>query len=145
MNESLAMWWWVAAGAVVVAELTTGTVYLLMVALGLAFGAVAAHMGWGLNAQFVAAALVGGLTTAGWHVYRRGHRVEPPAQQNRDVNLDIGERVLVPSWSAQGTARIKYRGTDWSARIAPGVVAAAGEHTITAIEGSILILSPIKN
>jgi membrane protein implicated in regulation of membrane protease activity len=142
MNESFAMWWWVAAGAVVIAELTTGTVFLLMVALGLAFGALAAHLGWGFNAQLAAAALVGGLTTAGWHFYRHRHRVATPVQQSRDVNLDIGKRVQVPAWSAQGTARIHYRGTYWSARITPGAAAAPGEHTITAIDGITLILTP---
>ena len=34
--------WWLAAGAVVVAELLTGTFYLLMVAVGLAAAALAA-------------------------------------------------------------------------------------------------------
>ena len=34
--------WWLAAGAVVVAELLTGTFYLLMVALGLVAAAIPA-------------------------------------------------------------------------------------------------------
>jgi membrane protein implicated in regulation of membrane protease activity len=145
MNESLAMGWWVAAGVVVIAELVTGTVYLLMVALGLACGAVAAHWGLGLNQQITVAALVSSLSTASWHFYRRRHSVNTPAHQNRDVNLDIGERVQVPAWSADGTARIVYRGTHWSARLASSAVAMPGEHTITAIEGNTLFLTPLRH
>ena len=52
--------WWLAAGAVVVAELLTGTFYLLMVAVGLSASALAAHLGLPIAAQLVAAALVGG-------------------------------------------------------------------------------------
>jgi membrane protein implicated in regulation of membrane protease activity len=144
MSESLAIWWWVAAGGVVVAELTTGTVYLLMVALGLACGALAAHGGLDLSSQITAAALVGSLSTAAWHFYRRKHSINAPSHQNRDVNLDIGERVHVPAWSSDGTARIVYRGSHWAARIAAGAAAAPGEHTITAIEGNTLFLSPFK-
>ena len=44
MDFSIATLWWVAAGIVVAAELATGTFYLLMIALGLAAGAVAGHL-----------------------------------------------------------------------------------------------------
>ena len=37
--------WWLAAGAAVIVELLTGTFYLLMLTLGLAAGALAAHAG----------------------------------------------------------------------------------------------------
>ena len=52
--------WWLAAGAVVVAELLTGTFYLLMVALGLVAAALAAHLGLASALQMVSAAIVGG-------------------------------------------------------------------------------------
>ena len=41
--------WWLMAGAAVVAELLTGTFYLLMLAIGLAAGALAAHLGVGME------------------------------------------------------------------------------------------------
>ena len=37
--------WWLTVGALVAAELATGTFYLLMLALGAAAGAMAAHAG----------------------------------------------------------------------------------------------------
>ena len=70
MDLSTATFWWVAAGVVVAAELATGTFYLLMMALGLAAAAIAAHLGLSLNGQIVAAALVGGGSTALWHWHR---------------------------------------------------------------------------
>mgnify|MGYP006147005675 CR=1 FL=1 len=51
--------WWLLAGAVVALELFTGTFYLLMLALGMAAGALAAHAGAGLAVQLVVAAGVG--------------------------------------------------------------------------------------
>ncbi|MBC7547724.1 MAG: NfeD family protein, partial [Polaromonas sp.] len=47
MNESGI--WWLLAGGVVIAELLTGTFYLLMMAIGLVAGALAAHAGLGLT------------------------------------------------------------------------------------------------
>ena len=47
MDLSSASLWWVAAGIAVAVELATGTFYLLMIALGLAAAAIAAHLGAG--------------------------------------------------------------------------------------------------
>ncbi len=143
MEFSIATLWWVAAGVAVAAELATGTFYLLMIALGLAAGAVATHLGFGVSAQVIAAALIGGGATAYWH-WRRYHQPQsPPARENRDVNLDIGERVNVSAWAADRTARVQYRGSTWTARLAPGAVAAPGEHLVSAVEGNWLVLSPL--
>ncbi len=90
-----ATFWWVAAGVAVAAELGTGTFYLLMIALGLAAAAVAAQVGVGVTAQLAVAALVGGGATVVWHLTRARQRVDEPAATNRDVNLDIGDRVHV--------------------------------------------------
>jgi len=136
--------WWVAAGIAVAAELATGTFYLLMMALGLAAGAIAAHLGLPESAQVVSAAVVGGGATAFWHWRRtrRPHRL--PAREDRDVNLDIGERVQVTEWAPDGTARVTYRGSGWPARLARGAVARSGEHDIVAVEGNWLVLAPRK-
>ena len=143
MEISTATGWWVAAGLAVAAELGTGTFYLLMIALGLAAAAIAAHLGLSVPLQLVAAALVGGGATAFWYWHRRSRdSTDRAAHENRDVNLDIGERVFVPAWSADRTARIQYRGSGWTARLAPGAPAVRGEHTIAAVEGNWLVLSP---
>ncbi len=142
MTLSAATLWWVAAGIAVAAELATGTFYLLMIALGLGAGAIAAHVGLSSTWQVAGAALVGVAATALWHWKRARHPHSPPPELNRDVNLDIGERVQVEAWGQDGTARVNYRGTQWTARLAPGAARTAGEHRVTAVEGNWLVLSP---
>lgn len=142
MDFSASTFWWVLAGLAIAAELTTGTFYLLMIALGLAAGAVAAHLGLGLSLQIVSAAVVGAVTTAAWHWRRMSRPRSAPAAENRDVNLDVGERVHVAAWNDDRSARITYRGTTWTARLVPGAPAAAGEHIVKAVEGNALILAP---
>jgi membrane protein implicated in regulation of membrane protease activity len=144
MDISTATGWWVAAGIAVAAELGTGTFYLLMIALGLAAGAVAAHLGATASMQLVAAALVGGGGTALWYWRRRVREPDDDraAHENRDVNLDIGERVHVRAWAADRTARVQYRGSGWTARLAPDAPAVGGEHVVVAVEGNWLVLAP---
>ena len=142
MDLSASTFWWVAAGVAVAVELATGTFYLLMIALGLAGAGVVAMFGLGLTAQIVSAALVGGGATALWHRRRFNQPLSAPARENRDVNLDIGERVNVRAWNTEGTAQVQYRGSTWTARLAPGAVAASGEHLVSAVEGNWLVLTP---
>jgi len=143
MDFSTATFWWVAAGLAVAIELATGTFYLLMIALGLGAGAIAAYAGLGVSAQVIVAALIGGGATALWHWRRFQQPQSAPARENRDVNLDIGERVHVTAWGADRTARVQYRGSAWTARLAPGAVAAPGEHLVIAVEGNWLVLAPL--
>jgi membrane protein implicated in regulation of membrane protease activity len=146
MGVSAAGFWWIAAGIAVAAELTTGTFYLLMIALGLAAGAVAAHLGVSSAAQVIVASLLGGGATALWHWRRmRAPRSEPVAR-NRDAHLDVGERVHVDAWNADRTARVTYRGSAWTVRLAPDAAAALpGEHMVAAVEGNWLVLAPLAS
>jgi len=143
MDLSNASVWWIAAGVAVAAELATGTFYLLMIALGLGAGALAAHLGSTQPIQLLVAAVVGGGATALWH-WRRVSTAGPalPTAEDRDVNLDIGERVNVPAWASDGTARVSYRGSTWAARLQPGAPAVPGEHVVAAVEGNWLVLAP---
>jgi membrane protein implicated in regulation of membrane protease activity len=139
---STATLWWVAAGLAVAIELATGTFYLLMIALGAVAGALAAHLGLATTAQIVTAAIVGGGATALWHWKRASHPRSAPAASNRDVNLDIGERVQVKNWQPDRTTRVSYRGSTWTARLAPGAGAVAGEFQVVAVENNWLVLAP---
>ena len=142
MGLSAASLWWIAAGAAVAVELGTGTFYLLMIALGLAAGAVAAQVGGVEPIQFGVAAIVGGGATAVWHWRRRASRGPVvPTARDHDVNLDIGERVHVTAWAGDRTARVSYRGSTWQARLQPGVPPGAGEHVVAAVEGNWLVLA----
>ena len=136
--------WWLLAGSAVAVELLTGTFYLLMLAIGLAAAALAAHLGLSVSAQSVVAALVGGGAVVGWHLVRQRRPKELPAASNRDVNLDIGETVQVARCSVDGTTQVKYRGAQWTAVPAPGTVPVAGPHRIREVVGSRLVIEQLQ-
>ena len=133
-------WWWVAAGIAVAVELGTGTFYLLMIAAGLAAGAIAAHLGLDATLQVVAAAVVGGGAVAAWHVKRGREPQAGPARSNPDVNPDIGETVHVQAWNADGTTGVQYRGAHWTAVAMPGSAHEPGPHRIREVVGNRLVL-----
>lgn len=136
--------WWLLAGALVALELVTGTFYLLMLAVGVAAGAVAAHLGWGLTAQLVAAAVVGVAAVLVWQRWGFARRL--PADANQDVNLDIGQTVHVAEWLADGTAHVRYRGADWTVSLAHDQHSQTapphppGTYRIVAVQGSRLVV-----
>jgi membrane protein implicated in regulation of membrane protease activity len=136
--------WWLAAGALVATELATGTFYLLMLALGCAAGAVAAHAGLGATAQILTAAALGGGATVAWHLKRSRQPKAQPAESNRDVNLDIGQLVHVSAWAPDGTARVQYRGAAWSVRFCQTGAPSIGEHVIVAVHGNELRVAPVS-
>jgi len=142
MEMSASTLWWVLAGLLVVAELLTGTFYLLMLALGSAAGAIAAHLGLIGAQQMVVAALVGGGATAIWHFRRARAPRSAPAASNRDVNIDIGQTVQVEAWSDKGLARVPYRGASWEVRHVGTGEPASGEHVIVAVHGNRLDVAP---
>lgn len=135
--------WWLLAGAAVGVELVTGTFYLLMVAIGLAAGAIAAHLGFGPTLQLAVVAVVGLAATLVLRQMRGRQPASEPAESNRDVNLDVGERVQVDIWAADDTGRVNYRGASWQVRLAPGAIRAPGPHRVVAVDGSVLVVSPV--
>jgi membrane protein implicated in regulation of membrane protease activity len=135
--------WWLLTGAAVAVELLTGTFYLLMLAIGLAAGAIAAHAGASLTVQLITAAAVGGGAVAAWHLQRGKRPGEPDAAANRDVNLDIGEVVQVDAWDADGTASVKYRGANWTVVALAGAVHGTGPHRVREVIGNRLVVEKI--
>ena len=142
MGWSASTGWWVVAGLLVAVELASGTFYLLMLALGAAAAALVAHAQASFSVQVAVAALVGGGAVAAWHLLRVRQPAAPPAEANRDINLDIGTRVQVSAWNADGTARVPYRGATWSARHSGSGAPRPGVHVIVAVNGSELMLQP---
>ncbi|NNG21746.1 NfeD family protein [Telluria aromaticivorans] len=134
------MSWLVAAGILVVAELFTGTFYLLMIAIGLGAGALAALSGASGSTQTFVAAVVGLAATAILHRSRFGRPARSEASRDRNVNIDIGQRVVVSNWQ-DGRARAMYRGALWDIELGPGAQPEAGDFRIVEVLGSRLIVS----
>ena len=133
--------WWLATGGAIAVELLSGTFYLLMLATGFAFAALAAHLGYGQSTQVVVAAVVGGGAVVGWHLRQMKRKnQEPPAQANANVNLDIGETVQIDDWYADGTADVHYRGARWTAVHRAGVTPSPGAHKVAELIGNRLLV-----
>ena len=82
--------WWIAAGLLVAAEMFTGTFYLLMLAIGMTAGAVAAHLGLSQTAQMAAAAIVSALVAGVW--IRRHWHVDLAYSSSRPFLSTVGPR-----------------------------------------------------
>lgn len=134
MDESTM--WWLMAAALVALELFTGTFYLLMLAVGLAAGALAAHLGLSFSGQLVAAALIGAAAVVIGHLQRRKRKGDPSIRSLRSVNLDVGETLHVENWQPDGTASVRYRGAQWTAVLEQGQVAEAGNYGVTELVGN---------
>jgi len=128
--------WWIAAAMLVGAELLTGTYYLLAVGLALAIGGTAAWLGAGAPVQFAIAAVAGVLATVAAHQWRMRRALPPP-----QTALDVGQPVHVELWNADGTARVTYRGTQWTAELAAPDTPRARTMYIVAMRGSILVVA----
>jgi membrane protein implicated in regulation of membrane protease activity len=133
-------WWWLLTGALVAVELLTGTFYLLMLAIGAAAGALAAHLGLSLTAQIVVAALVGAAAVVGWHLHSRRRPGDPSVRSLRSVNLDVGEVLNIEHWNADGTATVKYRGASWTVIQRPGNAPVPGAYRVTELVGNRLLV-----
>ena len=112
---------WVIVGLVlVIAELVTGTFYLVVLGLG-AFAAAAAS--WAGANALVQALVGGGVAIGGAVLVHHWHEAHRRADEGRSNFLDRGQPVVLESWAneAAGLARVKYRGASWDARVASGI------------------------
>lgn len=127
-------WYWLITGFIlIIAEMLTGTFYLVVLGLAAFAGALAAYLGFPLTVQAAAATALAALGVVIVSRYRRSSAA--PAGGN---TMDVGQMVTFVSWvdEAQGLARVKYRDTQWDAR----VIGARQDHTyyIQSVQGSVL-------
>lgn len=132
------MWWFVLGFAALIAELTTGTFYLMVVAAGLGAAGIAALLGAPLAVQLTVAAAIG-FGGALW--LRRSRGAAGSAASDPVQNMDVGQTVRVGQWSAARTARASYRGAEWDVELAPGEEPVPGDFTIRAIQSNRLVVA----
>ena len=144
MDLSASTLWWLATGVLVACEMATGTFYLLMLAIGTTAAAIAAHLGVPSVGQLAVCAGVGGAGVIWCHLHLRRKPADVALTDNPNLHLDIGSHVHVSAWQPDGSARVHHRGAAWDARLATGIVPAAGDHVISSVNGNQLVLTPAK-
>ena len=135
--------WWLLAGGAVVAELLTGTFFLLMISLGFAAAALSATAGANTATQLVVAALTGGGAVIAWYLVKQARKAGQTPDNDAELNLDIGETEMVDDWLPDGTSSVKYRGAHWTALHRAGVQALPGPHRVVEVLGTRLVVEKI--
>ena len=139
MDLSLA--WLIAGFILVIAELATGTFYLLVLGVAAFAGAGVAYAGGALVWQSLVSAAV---AVAGvvWVHQSRKRTVASPMP-----GLDVGHPAAFDSWVNKGTghARVKYRDALWDAHVAGDASGEPGEILyIVSVDGNTLKVSKTR-
>lgn len=111
MDHSLA--WAIGALVLVIAELLSGTFYLLMLGIAAFGAAAAAYLGLQFSSQVIVAAVVAAAGCYGVHAYRTKNRA------GQMPSIDAGKPAAFEEWIDQpgGLARVRYRGASWDAHV----------------------------
>lgn len=140
--------WLALAGIMVLLELSSGTFYLLMVALGMVAGALVAFIGWPLPFQLLIAASVGAAATFILRRTRLNSTHQVLASRDPNVHLDIGQTIQVNKWQEVENglyqSRVMYRGALWNVEFIgerEEDEPTAGLYKIIEIRGSDLIVT----
>src|SRR2546425_6318591 len=139
MDISLA--WLITGFVLIIAELVTGTFYLLVLGIAAFVAAAFAWAGIPFWQQAVVCAAVAVSASIGVHRYRQ--TISPKRMQA----LDFGQPASFESWinKSAGHARVKYRDALWDAQISGEASGEPGEILyVTAVDGSTLKVSKIR-
>lgn len=132
---------WFLLGLVVLGlELATGTFYMLVLAVALGAGGLAALAGVPGPAQFAVAAVVG---VAGVIVLQRW-KARQAQRPQPSQDLDAGQPVQVLAWREDGTVRVRYRGTEWDAGLVSPDMQRSAVLYIAEVRGVRLVLTDQK-
>lgn len=134
-----AYWWWAIGGiALIIAELITGTFYLLVIGVAALVGALGAFLHYSFEVQAVMAAAIASIGVTLVTRFRKRQALSP------DVSLDVGQSVVLDAWvhEQDRLARVRYRNALWDARVLDAQGVEAGRTLyITRVEGSTLHVS----
>ena len=134
--------WAIAGMTLIIAELVTGTFYLLVIgAAGLA-GAAASYLGYSFWVQAVVAAAVATVGVVLVNRYRVSH-----SKSGGSASLDVGQSAILDSWinKQDGLARVRYRNALWDARVLDDRDAPAGSVLyIQNVDGNTLYVSKAR-
>jgi len=131
--------WWILMGFLLVAELFTGSLYLLMLAISAAIGGVCAYLELDVLNQLLIASVAGVCSLVSCYLIRRN--IKKSKEGDITNHLDIGAFVMVDEWLQDGTTQVKHRGANWTA-VCIESNKVIGLHQVTAINGTRLVIKP---
>ena len=137
----ISLTWLIAGFILVIAELMTGTFYLLVLGIAALVGAGVGYASGSLVWQAVGAAII---AVAGVICV---HRYKQTLSPTRMQALDFGQPAAFDSWVNKGAghARVKYRDALWDAQVAGDASGEPGEILyITSVDGSTLKVSKTR-
>jgi membrane protein implicated in regulation of membrane protease activity len=133
--------WLIAGVALIVAELVTGTFYLLVLGIAALVGSGIGYAGGALVWQATGAAIV---AVAGFFFVHRYKQAMMPSPMQ---GLDVGQRAAFESWvnKSAGQARVKYRDALWDAQVSGDASGEPGEILyIVSVDGNTLKVSKTR-
>ncbi len=133
--------WLIAGFGLVIAELLSGTFYLLVLGIAAFAGGAVYYGGGGLAIQSSVGALI---ALAGLALVQRYRRNLSPQRMRP---LDVGQPASFDSWVDQRSrhARVRYRDTLWDAEVVGEASGDPGEPLyITSIHGNTLTVSKTR-
>jgi len=133
------VYWFLLALGMLIAEMATGTFYMLVLSVAFVIGGVAAWLGLGLPLQLILSASAG----IGGIVLLRHFKADESTDA-ANQNLDIGQSVRVIDWHDNGTARVYFRGAEWDAEMESADTPFSATLYIKAVRASVLILTQHK-
>lgn len=132
--------WFIAGSVLLLAELMTGTFYLLVIAVAFACAGLVHLLGASLVVQLLIAALIGfgGSIALRKSRFGKSSVAVDPLQQ-----MDVGQHLQISEWNENRSARAQYRGTQWDVELAAGEPAAPGEFEIREVRANRLIVARV--
>lgn len=133
-----AYWWWTIAGiALVIAELITGTFYLLVIGLAALAGAGVALLDQPFWAQALVASAIAIIGVGAVTRFRRARTATP------SDSLDVGQTVVLEQWvdEPHRLARVRYRNAMWDAKVIDEGASAGRTLYINRVDGNTLYVS----
>ena len=133
--------WLITGFVLIVAELMSGTFYLLVLGIAALAGAAVGYAAGPLAWQAMAATAVAVAGVVWIHLYRK------TSVPTRMKGLDVGQPAAFESWVSKsaGHARVKYRDALWDAHVAGEAAGEPGEILyIISVDGSTLKVSKTR-
>lgn len=137
--------WFIVAGGCLIAELFSGTFYLLIIGIAFGLAGVAGVFDTSLLVQLLIILIA---SVLGLVIVRNSRLKNKKNAQSaeKDLVLDIGQKVQVSDWQKEGESYIgmtKYRGASWQVCYHGEISPVSGSYQISGIDGNVLQVKKI--